>query len=535
MAPLIELYDTDHAQLVNWIGWTHGITPNGSQFMNESRVRREAIARRLRFYRDQSAIDLGRLIDQVYETDDYKATLKRYVSVALEQNVSRRIVDEIASLYDRPALRIFKNKANNARFHDEEKRVRLHEIMQEAHRLTMLCNEVLIWQFKGVDNALSLRIVTPDMFDAIPHPQDALVPAGYLIDALPRMAILPIQLDLYPIYEVWDDTYRYLINRRGWMCDYQGNAVVEPIKHGLERVPGVLFHRREPVTMMLDSARGADIESAHAGVALLNLMIMRLSKSQGENQPVLSGNLAAMASGQTANGEKPLLLPPEVVASMLNMKTDPDHYITAKRDKITSVAQTYGMSYEQFTLQAPAETSGKAYTARREKLTEIRLESRRRAVLHEGLVADLMGFDPKDLRLDFAEMAIPQDAVEEVSLLADKMKMGLDSPVDFLMRKDPDLTREEAKQLMADNLADYSDLIKCVRALNMSTSGDASNPGQDPAANGAMSGEAGSTSSLKNAAASVDSTLAAANNGNGGNGSNGMHVGPQNAQVNGKP
>src|SRR5258708_14755125 len=107
-----------------------------------------------------------------------------------------------------------------------------------------------------------------------------------------------------------------------------------PQEHGFTRIPGVLLHRREPDDCLLDSRFGRDITVAHDGVVLLEIMIMRLSKSQGERQPVLKGNLANVAKNQPMNGEDPVALPPGVEAEMLDMQTDPDHYILAKKDKL---------------------------------------------------------------------------------------------------------------------------------------------------------------------------------------------------------
>ncbi len=484
MTALIELYRTDHHALVAWICKEYGIGGNAHE--NPHRLRRETIARRLRLYRDDSVIDVIRDINRIYETDSYKETLRKYVPLCVSQNVTRRIVDEVASLYDRPALRQFKDEPATEKFRAEEKRLRLHEVAQGGHRLLTLCNELLEWQFTGADGKTKIRLVTPDTFDAIPHPADGLVEAGLLIDMLPRTVLVGEQRNRLPHYEIWDDKFRYLISANGVMVDENGQMVSAPKEHGYNRIPGVLQHRREPVSTLLDCSHGSDVESAHRAIALLDVMVLRLSKSQGERQPILSGNLAAMASGQVMNGETPINLPPEVVASMLETKTDPDHYLRVKKDIITSVAQTYGMSYEQFSLNESADSSsGKTYALRREKLTEIRLESRRRAVVHEGERAELMGFDTEGFRVDYQEQAIPSDAVEEVSLLRDKMKMGLDSPVTFLMRKDSDLDRKAATKLIEGNLRDYAVLMKLVRALNMPADGDAENPGKSPQENGA--------------------------------------------------
>ena len=484
MTALVDLYRTDHIALVAWICKEYGLGTGSTQAGNVHRRRRETIARRLDLYRDRPQLHVGRAIDQVYETAEMKKTLREYIDVAREENVSARIVNEVASLYDRPALRTLKKR--NEEFHAEEKRLSLHFIHQEAHRLANLCNEVLLWQFKGVDDKTTLRIVTPDAFDAVPDPRDRLVPAAFLFDAVPTTMMIGPAKDRLPHWELWDDTHRYLINANGNLVDINGEPATTPIAHGLGRIPGVLFHRREPTECILDADYGSDIESAHIGVALLNVMIMRLSKSQGENQPVLTGNMASLATGQVMNGERPLLLPPEVVASMLNMKTDPDHYLLVKRDKVTSVARRYGIGYEQYTLQETGDSaSGKAYAARREKLTELRLEQRGRAVKHEEQIADLIGFGGIEMDVDFQEQAIPQDAMEEIALLKDKESMGLDSRVTYLMRKDPDLTRDEAKRKILDNYEDFAMGVIAVRALNAPANSNAADSGKSPQENGA--------------------------------------------------
>ena len=488
MTALKDLFSTDHASLVLWVCKTYGLGSGSTQYGNTHRQRREVISRRLDLYRDRPQKHVANAIDQIYETPEMRTVLRKYIDVAREENVSARIVNEVASLYDRPALRTLVDR--NEEFHAEEKRLNLHFIHQEAHRLTNLCNETLLWQFRGVGDMTSLRIVTPDHFDAIPDTRDALVPAGFVIDTEPTTILTGELKSRLPHWEIWDDTYRYLINAQGNLVDSTGTPQASPVEHGLGRIPGVLFHRREPTESILDSDYGADIESGHIGVALLNVMVMRLSKAQGENQPVLQGNLAGMASGQVMNGERPLLLPPEVVASMLSMKTDPDHYLRVKQDKVTSVARRYGIGYEQYSLQETGDSaSGKTYAARREKLTEIRLEQRVRAVKHEEMTRDLIGFEGLDMDVDYQEQAIPQDASEEVDLLDKKMRKGLDSPVSFMMRKDPDLTRDEAKQKILDNLEDFGMLVMAARALNAPAGGDAFEPGRSPQENGADNAE----------------------------------------------
>lgn len=483
MTALIDLYGlTRHDDLARIVAAEYGLL-DGERHLNPHRLRRERIAQRLRLYRDDALVDFERVIDAVFETETVRAQRKKMIVVASEQNITRRIVDEVASLYDKPALRILMSREDE--FAKEEQRLNLHEVMQEQHRLAFLCNAVLLWRFAGVDGT-RLRIVTPDIFDAIPDSRDKNVPAGFLIDAAPSpLAARAPGGEKLPRYEIWDDTYQYLINTSGAIVNANGD-IAEPTKHGFGRIPGVLLHRREPVDMILDDRHGRDITSAHLGCGLLNVMIMRLSKSQGERQPILQGNLANAASGQSMDGERPIILPPEVIASMLDTQTSPEHYLSVKKDKLGAVASTYGMSYELITGgDDGSSASGKAYQVRREKLTELRQEQRRRAVRNERDVVALMGFDPDGMRMDYQEQAIPADAAEKVALLEAKQRLGLDSAVAYLMREDPDLSRDAATALLVSNFRDWARLIDMQRRLNAPADAGVNGPGQSPEKNGA--------------------------------------------------
>lgn len=479
---LIELFNVSHVDIVRWVSKEYGLDA-ASSVNNKHRERREEIAQRVRLYNDDAEDDVNALIDDVFEDTTVREQRKKLVPVALEQNVTRRIVDEVASLYDKPAVRTLKDPAENKRFHEEEKRLNLHELMQEAHRLLQLCNDVLLWQFKGIDGKTKLRVVTSDCFDAIPDPRDRSQMAGILLDMTPT-AILGDAATL-PYYELWDDTYRYLLNKKGQMVDPAGNPVGEPQKHELGRIPGALLHKREPSDCLLDARAGRDIISAHLGCALLNVMSMRLAKSQGERQPVIKGNLAGVAANQRMDGETPVALPPETELEMLDSQSDAEHYLTLKKDKLSSVGQRYGLSYEHLTYQETSDAaSGKAFTLRREKLTELRGEQRRRALKNEGEVVTLMGFDAEGMKTDHSEQALPQDAIEEIDLLERKMSKGLDSPLAYMKRKDPDLDDEAALEQIKKNLAEWAVVIVMVRALNMPANADANDAGKSPQQNG---------------------------------------------------
>lgn len=394
-------------------------------------MRRDDIAKRLRLYRNDAVSDYNLLIKEVFEHPQVQEHRRRISQVARHQNVTQRIVHEVASLYSGPARR--RIGSNAAQYAIEMDALSIDQVMKAASRLVFLCNEVLLWATTKSDGSKRLRVVTPDLFDAIP---DEECPTDYVAIVIHRApSIEQSSLEEIPNFEIWDEESRYLVGRSG--------QLIRKEVRDRSPIPGVLMHSSHPVDRLLDSRPGRDIMSAHLAVFLINLMTMRLAKSQGERQPVVSGDLAMAATGQPLDGETPLRLPPGSSISMLESRTDPGHYIAIKKDVIASVAQAYGMSYDQLAYN-DSEQSGRAYMARRTKLNELREEQRGNALKHERELATLLGYDGSSLSVDFRESGTPTDEADDVALLRDRSALGVDSPVQYVQRKNPDLTPEEA-------------------------------------------------------------------------------------------
>lgn len=473
---------------------------------NVHRLRRALVAQRLRFYQDNYEQDAKATVDLMFNDPKVAEQRKKVVELAMGINPTRNVIDTVASLYDRPAKRIFDPidpgddeldapppNPMQDRWDVFEQQTEYDEVAQERHRLTYLCNETLLWyEWSPIDDLPQWRIYTPDAFDAIPDPRDPLRAVAFLIDWNPVSHLKGMAREKLTHRILWDAQRFVKLNAAGHSINGPRGE-----KHNMGRIPGLLLHRRKPRDVLMDSRAGRDLISAHKAVVFLNLLVMRLAKSQGEQQPILTGHLAQIVKNQSMDGENPIGLPPGVVAEMLNMKTDPDHYLSAIRHFIGGVANTYGMSYEQFTM-TDTTSGGRAYTVRREKLTELRTEQRIRATRDEIKAVDLVddmhvvrkveGFDVTRYRTDFAEQALPMDAKEEVELLDLMMRKGLDNPIAWLMRKNPDLNAETAAMIVKRNLAIWATLVVASRNLNASQS-DTGGPqrGASPEENGAMS------------------------------------------------
>lgn len=451
-------------------------------YQNEARRRRKEVGARLKWWRDQGADLVKGLVAALFDSEKVIEQRQRFARMATAHNPSKRLTDEVSNLYEEPPLRTFKGRATmEEAYRKTAEEVQLDELMQEAQPLAFLCSAVMFWGVKSeATQRDSLRLVTLDECDPVPHPADKLHMAGVILDCAPASSLPAGQREQLKHFEVWDERYVLELNASG--------SVVRPrYEHGLGRIPGFLAHARKPTEKLVEWERGGDITAAHEAVVFLNLLALRLAKSQGENQPILTGDLARMASGQPADGESPLALPPGVTVEMLQTKTDPEHYLKLLRHFISGVAQTYGMSYEQFTNSDTADTaSGRAYAVRRQKLSEIRSQQRRRWSRHEREVVVLLGFDPTGFHADYHDPAMPQDPMEELDVEEKRWRLGQSNPAAFLRKTNPDIqSDEEAMVQVLTNVAITSSLWSLLRKANAPADADAVDGGQSAQENGA--------------------------------------------------
>lgn len=473
---LISEWGCNHDQAVRRVFDEQGYSNSTTSSTSPNRRRKAACAQRIRLYRNRAAQDFHQLIDHVFVSSVIKKQRKKFVEYAAYQNITKRIVDEVASLYNAPALRKLATPQATDAYRSVIREVGYDRIAQHAQRMLMLCNEVLIWSTIKSNGKVKLRLITPDLFSAVADREGDLL--AIVLDRAEEKStgIVLFAGNEKISYDVWDDTYRYGVNAAG--------NIIEMTEHKQGRIPCVLMHAHEPhCGELLASDIGSDITSAHLAVFFINMMVLRLAKSQGERQPYISGDAPnVMSTNQAADGEAPLVLPPNVIVGMLESKTTPEHYMETKRDILISVGQTYGLSYEQMTLSG--ETSGVSLEQRREKLKELRNEQRVRAVEHEYLICKMLGFDASSLTVDFSEQTLPLDESAAVALLKEKAAMGLDSPVAFLMRKDPDLTEVTAMELLRKNIANRAIVVELARSLNIANDASVENPGNSPLQNG---------------------------------------------------
>lgn len=414
----------------------------------EDERKREAV-KRLDLFRDRGRRHFEEALDGIFNNARVRQWRKDFVKLAEFQNITKRVVREISSVYSEPATRSV--RAADTRYQELQRRVRFDRKMRQVNRYGNLLNHCLVWP--DVDNGTPvMRTVTTDRFAAIAHPNDPTKAVAFIVDQFPNGV------------EVRDSDPHYLLMSEFEFIrlDKSWRAVGAPMEHGLGRMPALLWSREEPDDCLLDGSSGGDLTSAHMAVALLNTMMLKHQKS-GTKLPYATGDTSAMASGQPMDEEHLLQAPEGVALSTLDLGANPESYISAVRAVIKQIAANYGIPESVFDLSYQA-TSGVEIELKRTGLREIRRDQMLDFRPFENDLADLwstvltkagheLAFDSKGWSIDFGEIDTPQDPMVKLEYWSKLEDMGLANRVEMYLDMNPEATPAEAVRAVAKNIA----------------------------------------------------------------------------------
>lgn len=451
---------------------------------------------RLDLYHDRGRRLFEADVNEAFQDDKLRSEHKKFIKFAEFNNITRRIVDEVSTVYQDAAFREVDEDGR-----EPQKRylellrhpsVAIDSVMREANRITNLCNESLVWGMARrnpmdvvASGTPALRVFNPTRFHVVASP----------IDAVHLIAIvLPIKRSaknvdvMEPHFEVWSEDEMFQLNG-------QGQFIRESyVEHRLGRIPGVLVHKRMPQDRLLDADSGKDLPSAHRAITLMNLMMLREQKA-GTVVPYVAGDIGNTPMQQSMSRDNLTQFQEGIAPGVLDLKSDPAAFIAAARAVIKQVAANWGIAESVIDLSYQA-TSGFEITMKRLALREKRHEQMMYPwAPAERQLADVMQvvsdeyLDPKyrfqiaQWNLNFGEIETPQDPTAELELLLKMRTAGLISTADIIIRYNPELAgnREAANRLMLSNIMEETERVEMMRKLqaenaNMATSAEDETP-----------------------------------------------------------
>ena len=194
--------------------------------------RKARAAERLDLYHDRCHAILEVMVDRVFKNTFVKEKRKELLEYAKFQNVTRRIVNELSTVYSQPAMRLADGGETYIR---TQELIRKDRTMATANAYWNLLNGVLLYPRLNQRTRLpQLRIITPDSFWPVPHPLDPAEAVGYVLEQVPRGIGVR---DTDPHFLVMDDSEFFWLDKNWHVI---GGLIQS---HNLGRIPVTLASR----------------------------------------------------------------------------------------------------------------------------------------------------------------------------------------------------------------------------------------------------------------------------------------------------
>lgn len=421
--------------------------------------KRNKLCKRLDFFHDRSDKHIEKMVDGVFENQDVAKEHKKFIAHATYQNVTRRVVEELSTVYSEAADR---NATPEKNYTELQRVIRMNTRMRQANEYVNLLNQCLLWftirEVEGQDSVPELRVFTPDTYFAVSHPLD---PLRHVATILPLKRAGFKEDQSLPAWIVWDDHETFLMNGHGHVLTPTRKA------HDLVRMPGVLVHRKMPTEAITDYDSGDDIIAAHEAVTLLNILLLRGEK-MGVRIPFIAGDISRTATGQRLDGESLVQFQDGVAPGTLDLRADPTSLINSARFIIKQIAANHGIPESVFDLSYQA-TSGFEIELKRTGLREKRhqqimdpwhpAERDLAEVMAEGTDGDdRYSFSTTNWNIDFGEFDTPREPLQRLAIWEKREGMGLMSKVDMVMKENPEFSRAQAVKRLEQVMEDKEQL-----------------------------------------------------------------------------
>lgn len=410
-------------------------------------------------YRDGGDEHMRQVIVDVFEDPSVREKRQRMIPHAKFSNCLKRIVGEMSMVYASPAVRSVDGGDANQRAYDEltkamslDEQLGVVNEMLNLHRALIVGPRIRI-NLDGTPEMV-LDVATPSTVRAVTLPHDRTCVVAWLVRV--DMPLVRNPWGAVPAWALWTD--HEMMYRTEDLGPIEGSR----IEHGLGMSRWVpISYASVSVPGFWPGSEGEDLVSARVTEWLTDILMIKETKSN-TRQPIISGDTTAMARAQAADSETPIEAPDGVSVSTVDMGTDPDMFIKASDHVLERVGNNYGLSMAALKHQGVQSAAAREIMLapvreRRGKQEKIfrRFESRLAVVMAAVAQkwAPSLAFDPTGWRINFGEIRVSMSKAERLDLFEREKKALLTNSVAFKMSEDPDLTVEQAKTDIADNIA----------------------------------------------------------------------------------
>lgn len=415
------------------------------------------------FY-DQVLTKLGAIYTKVKE-------LKLDVQINDNNNLYKKVVNAISNVYSFGVERLFSNDSVKELYES----MRVTKVMTQANNYLNAFNDVLVQvTYDDVASMPKLIIRLPHLTE-IEWIDNRVVSVRYFVK---KMGDKGSQVERWAY---WSASEHYYID-----ISAEGIENIVPITDGddgddrlvnpLGVLPFIYMHNGWRDESFWDTYKGDDLTGGTVELAVHLTFLNHIIKSQSFKQLVGKGSNISEIKGQMTNPMSVLTLTGEnTEISVLDMQSNYDELHKVIKDLSETIAISYGISPSQFRMTSQV-SSGFSLQMENIKLDQFTIEQQQDFTVYEKdlfelikIVANVYKYgipDNSTMMIDFIEPNYPQSIQERQEYDEKNIALGLTSPQKILMRKNPELTQEEATNIINENIKARNEMLNKINATS---------------------------------------------------------------------
>lgn len=428
-----------------------------NQYLTTDNTRLDKFKKRYDMYNDNYDNQVIAKLGKIYRAF---AQLKLDVQLNTNNNIYKQVVNAISNVYSFGVDREFENEDTQQLYND----LRIDKTMAQANRYMNAFNDVLIqvsWDDKKGQPKIMLRM--PHLTE-VEYVNGEAKAVAYFVEMTGKDKKTER-------WAYWSDEEHYYIDKSS------GEDKIVPVEDNEEMVnpfgvlPFVFLHNGWRDESFWDSFTGDDLTGGTIDMAVHLTFLNHIIKTQSFKQLVGKGDNVGELLGQVLDPLSILTLTGQnTEISVLDLQSNYDQLHKVAQELANNLAINYGVSPNQFRMTSQA-SSGFALQMENLKLDRFTIEQQQDFKVYEKelfnlliTVSDYYGLTiAGDMSVDFVEPSYPASQTEQLSIDQQAIDMGLTSPHKVLMRENPDLTEEDARVDIDDNINARNEMLNKVK------------------------------------------------------------------------
>ena len=420
--------------------------------------RLKKFALRYAMYNDNYNNQVISKLGQIYRAF---AQLKLDVQINDNNNIYKQVINAISNVYSFGVDREFENEDNQELYNN----LRINKVMSQANRYVNAFNDVLIqvsWDSNKEQPKIMLRL---------PHQTEVGYNQGE-VEWVAYFVEMTGKDNDTERWAYWSDTEHYYVDKQNGEDKIVAVEDNEEMVNPFGVLPFVYLHNGWRDEDFFDKYTGDDLTGGTIDMAVHLTFLNHIIKTQSFKQLVGKGDNVGELLGQVLDPLSILTLTGQnTEISVLDLQSNYDQLHKVAQELANNLAISYGVSPSQFRMTSQA-SSGFALQMENLKLDRFTLEQQADFKVYEQelfgmlkVVSDYYGkpMGDGDMTVDFQEPNYPSSKSEQLQIDQTAIDMGLTSPHKVLMRNNPDLTEEDARVDVDDNINARNEMLNKVK------------------------------------------------------------------------